>query len=296
VQAVVYLIAVSALAPTIGLIGALAAIAVAHAAAAGALWLGSKQLRVGPSERRHSVNRSHLVGAISFGAKPYLANVLQMINFRVDLFLLAVYTSHIEVGYYAVATALTLPLAIIPGSLGTVLFPRVASLSGEDGPSDGRLGEVEDRALRHASVLILGAAAVLAAILLFLVPVIFGSRFGPVTEPGLILLPGAGALALFNVFGATVSGRGRPQDVLRTMLLTTPATSGLYLLLIPAYGIDGAAVASTLSYASSAAVLGFLLRRADPRGLSARLIPRRSELADYRSLVLRVRALARKRK
>jgi O-antigen/teichoic acid export membrane protein len=185
----------------------------------------------------------------------------------------------------------TLPLSVVPGSLGQVLYGQVAASSvPTDDPSEA---DHEGSMLRHTTLLVIALAVALALVLVLLVPIVFGTRFRAATIPGLILLPGTAGLAFFNVLGGAVSGRAKPELVLWTTMLTTAPTVGMYFVLIPALGIDGAALGSTISYVSSAVLLGLLLRRTDGRAILPRLLPGRGELAYYRLLSQRLRAMVR---
>jgi O-antigen/teichoic acid export membrane protein len=288
IQSVAYFVGVAALAPAIGVEGAFVAVLVGHVAACGALLARSGTLRRGAPGSR-SDDRRHLRAAIRFGATPYAAAILAMINFRIDLLLLAAFTKPADVGIYAVAVGVTAPLAIVTGAIGLVLFPRLASLEDDRAAAS----DVEGRTLRHAIVLILAGEVVLAVFLLFFVTPLFGARFAPVTEAGLILLPGAGALALFHALSGAITGRGSPQAVLKATLLVTPPALLMYVVLIRAYGVNGAAVASSISYAASALLLALYLRRADGQPLLARLVPGRREIDDYRAFARRLHAAVR---
>jgi Na+-driven multidrug efflux pump len=67
----------------------------------------------------------------------------------------------------------------------------------------------------------------------------------------------------------------------------------MYVVLIRAYGVNGAAVASSISYAASALLLALYLRRADGQPLLARLVPGRREIDDYRAFARRLHAAVR---
>jgi Na+-driven multidrug efflux pump len=82
---------------------------------------------------------------------------------------------------------------------------------------------------------------------------------------------------------------------MRVALVITPLAVGAYFLLVPALGAEGAALGSDLAYISSAAAGALCLRKvsaAEPGrpGARRRLLPGRSELADYRVLASQVRA------
>jgi O-antigen/teichoic acid export membrane protein len=236
-------------------------------------------------EGSHDERPGRLRRAIAFGLKSYAANGLQLVNYRLDAFILAAVASAVTVGQYSVAFTLTSALWLLPSALGGVLFPRVAHLDSLEGRSAvEQLEMVETKSVRHATIVSVGGAAIVALVLLFLVVPIFGSEFEPATELGLILLPGATALGIAVVLSSTISGRGKPVYSLYSALIVTPVTVALYAWLIPWLDASGAALASTISYCLSFVLASVFYYRATGRRVDRMLIPSRSEFDDFRAL------------
>jgi len=220
--------------------------------------------------------------AITFGVKGYAANALQLVNYRLDLFILAAVASTAAVGRYSLAVSITSLLWLLPRALSDVLFPRVARLSGA-ADEDAR-EMVETKSVRHASLVVgLGSLAIIVGLVLLVVPV-FGSAFRGTTALGLILLPGTAVIGIGSVLAATVVGRGKPIYSLYTTLVTTPITIALYAALIPTLHATGAAIASTISYCSSFVLGAWFYRRVTGRHVLPLLVPTRSEWNDLRAL------------
>jgi O-antigen/teichoic acid export membrane protein len=220
--------------------------------------------------------------AISFGLKGYGANALQLVNYRLDVFILSAVASTATVGHYALAVAVTSLLWLLPGALSDVLFPRVARLSRGNEELTREL--VETKSVRHVSLIVVASTLSLAVALELLVVPVFGENFRPAVNLGLILLPGAAAIGISSVLAATVVGRGKPIYSLFGTLITTPLTIAMYIALIPWLHASGAALASTLSYCSSFLLLCWFYRRVTGRRVLPLLLPTRSELADVQAL------------
>ena len=88
-------------------------------------------------------------------------------------------------------------------------------------------------------------------------------------------------IGLGKVLLTVVTGRGFPNYYMYVSLITAPATLGLYLLLIPGNGAQGAAIASTVSYGLTTLLAVIAFRRATRLPLASFLMPRRSDLVDY---------------
>ena len=288
-QSAAYLIGVGGLTAALEVEGATAGLLAGQlAGAAAALIWGRRIVGASPGEAR--VDAERLREAIVFGSKLWVANVCAIFIYRFDVFLLNAYAGAAEAGYYAVAIAATTALGVLPAALGSALFPRLASLS-TDGDDDARR-DTEEQAIRHTLLLLAVTSVVLAAGLpIFLEPV-FGAEFGPALEPALILIPGAAALGIATTIYVALAGRGHPEYSVRISLVVTPLAIGLYFVLVPALEAEGAAIGSTVAYAASASAAAVCLRRLSgpPRpGRARRLMPGRSEIADYRVLWAQLR-------
>jgi O-antigen/teichoic acid export membrane protein len=220
--------------------------------------------------------------AVWFGIRGYAANALQFINYRLDIFILSASVSTVSVGAYSLAVAITSLLWVLPGSLSNVVYPRIARLSHEGSESTRAL--VETKSLRHASLIVAATSLLLIVGLELLVVPVFGRGYRPAIDLGLILLPGAAAIAVGTVVASIIVGRGKPSYSLYTAAVSTPLTVVLYIVLIPLLHAQGAAVASTASYLFSFAISCHFYRRATGRPLLPLLVPTRAEFADLSRL------------
>ena len=230
----------------------------------------------------HEPALRQLRSALRFGVASYGANALQIINYRLDLFILSIVTTSAAVGQYSVAVAVSSALWLLPRGLSDLLFPRVAQLAGPG--REAQRDMVEAKALRHASLVVGTTAVFLAAVVDVLIVPIFGEGFQPSIALTLILIPGAALAALARVLASSVIGRGRPALALHVALITTPLTVILYLGLIPWLHASGAALASTLSYSMSFILFAWYFQRTSGKRVVPLLVPTRSEIDDLRAL------------
>jgi O-antigen/teichoic acid export membrane protein len=286
VQSVLGLIFVSVLAALYGLPGAVAGFTLAHVVTAiAAGFTARKVLMFGTSRPQPGEAQAPLRRAIGFGVKGYAANALQLINYRLDLFILASVATAADVGHYSVAIAVTSVMWLLPQALSDVLFPRVAALSARSSDEGGLVRAfVETKSMRHTALIVVVSTVALALALDFLVVPVYGVAFRPAVDLGLILLPGVALLGLSGTMSSTIVGRGHPGYSLTSALIVTPVTVALYVALIPTLHATGAALASSISYACSFLLVAVFYGRAIGEPVIPRLIPTRSEIADYRAL------------
>jgi O-antigen/teichoic acid export membrane protein len=268
-----------------GRTGAVAALTVsAIVAAIGAIGWALRRLPRGTE----SEERSQLRQAVGFGIKSYGGNALQLVNYQLDLFILAAVAPAAAVGRYALAVSATTMLLLLPRALSNVLYPRVAQLSAGGEMEDREM--VETKSLRHVSLIVGVTTLGMAVALELLVVPVFGADYRRAIDLGLILLPGLAVMGLSQVLAATIVGRGKPIYPLYVTFVTTPLTIAMYLTMIPWLHATGAALASTLSYLATFVLLSGFYRHVTGRQVWPLLVPTRSEFADLRALGRAVRS------
>jgi O-antigen/teichoic acid export membrane protein len=278
------------LTPAFGVEGAVGALALAHLLTAARLVIEGRRTLPAPDPGWLSRTAGELRRAIRFGLPGHIPGVLQLITYRADLFVLNAVAASATVGHYAVALLVAELGLLLPRSLAAVVLPRVSALHD---PSDAAGQDmVMTKAIRHTIVLA-PLVAVGLAIAIFAIPLVFGSDFEESIVPGLILIPGVILAGLATVLAAVFTGRGFPHYALRTGLIVAPLTVAAFILVIPEYEADGAAVVSSISGLATALLNLHYFRRAT--SLRARdLVPRREDLTDYRDLAARGRDYARR--
>lgn len=199
--------------------------------------LSGKNIMIQPSEQFSP--RS--LWRYSFQA--FTANMLYFLLTRADLWIVEYYHGKEALGLYALPIRLTQMTLILPALLSGIILPQIAS-----GKMDDRVYQRIFRLLNSLNLLILMLAAVAAP---FALPFFFGTAFEPSIVVLILLLPGIFFLSAQILLSAYFAGKGLIRLNMYSMLAGTLLGILLYFILIPVYGIQGAAVASTLSYGLS---------------------------------------------
>lgn len=150
--------------------------------------------------------------------------------------------------------------------------------------------------MRHTLVILACVCMGLFVVADLLVRVLFEPEFEPMAPALRILLPGAAVYGLAAAFsGYYTYQRGKPWAAAIVAGLGLVVDILLALLLVPRFGVNGAAIASTVAY-SVAMVVGVaaFLRSAHLRPSDALRFGKR-DVDDYRALFARVRALVARR-
>jgi O-antigen/teichoic acid export membrane protein len=161
---------------------------------------------------------------------------------RLDIFLVNFFAGPGPLGIYVVAYSVAEFILSVPGIYSRAAFSSAAVSSGKDG------FVVSGAAIRQSLFLMVVFAAGLALIMKQFILKIYTVEFLPAVVPGLVLLPGVVIFGMSSLLGNIFTGYARPQEITRAAAISCAATLALDILLIPRFGIMGAAAASTAAY------------------------------------------------
>jgi len=203
------------------------------------------------------VSRALARFAIAMGA----VQVVNLVSYRAELFVLRQFGSLREVGIYSIAMQAAEAMWLVAGAIATaVTAPAVHE-------SEERAAELVARSARRALLLTGGVALVVGIAAPFLIPLLFGSDFSDAVVPLAVLLPGVVAYAPVTVLVVYLSvRRGRPRLSLLVSVVAMVVTTVAALALIPPFGTTGAALASALGYVVGGALAWFLFLRLSRKG------------------------------
>ena len=279
--------------PVLGIVGLTITLVILHMGLRGAvivqvaiqvfmtLWMTWRVHR--ESRLRLAWNGDLARGMLRFGSKSYVQTLAQTLHFRIDQFICAYFLTPADVGLYAIAVNFASLLLRIPEATGTVMYPRLAGSSEHDAHA------ATTRVIRH-TLLVLGLGVVAFAVAgPIAIPLVYGHRYDGAVRPLLILLPGLFMMALYNLLTRNFTSRGRQEVNILAACIALALNVGLNLVLIPRYGIAGAALANGLSYGTAALMLLTAFVRASGHSVRETVIVRWAEVAQ---LVQTVRRLA----
>ena len=185
----------------------------------------------------------------SYGVRAQVGSVILLVNARLDFAIVGALVGPAALGVYAVASRYA-ELLRLPGlAVNYVLYPTYAGVDGKVAARDAR------RMLITLAWIPAAAALPLAAAAPIVLPLVFGEAFRSAVVPAWILLFGLSAVGVSGIVSAFLFGDGRPG--LNSLGLTSGlvVTVILDVLLIPRFGVVGAAVASCAAYLTTSLVL-----------------------------------------
>lgn len=229
------------------------------------------------------IERGYVRAAASYGLRVQAANVLSFLGYRLDVFVLNAYKSPASVGLYAAAVAVAERLWMLSQAVSSALFPRIAEEKDEDVRRS-----ITPLLARNTLWLTAAAGAVLFLLSGPLISLLYSSKFAASTGAMRALLPGIVAYSAARVLGNDIAARGRPIVNSYVAGISVAVNLGLNLVLIPRYGINGAAWASTVSYSLVYFVTVAIYCRIARTSVRSVLVPSREDATAYLRLLRRL--------
>jgi len=220
---------------------------------------------------RLAADRATMRQLFGYGVRSNTGTSSSFLNQRMDQLAISAFMSASQLGLYAVAVNLTQVAALVGNAVAYATLPNVAAL--DPGPERARL------ARRLVGFTLLLATALALPVILFaplLIDILFGDEFSEAADISRLLAAGAIVFAVARAVEAILRAVGRPLAAGMGELLALAATLGGLAVMLPLFGVIGAAAVSVIARGISCAWMAH--RVAPDLGTSAvrLLIPPRS--------------------
>lgn len=190
-------------------------------------------------------NAAAIKNTIRYGIIGYFANLLQFLNYRLDMFLVNFYMSLSSVGIYSIAVNLTEMMWYMTSSISLALYPKISQ---SEKAENLKLVPLICRVNFWFTIIL---SLIFFATSKIIVDVLYGKQFLAASRCMMILIPGICIFSITKVLANYFLGTGRPGINSTISLLALTINIALNIFLIPRYGIEGAAIATTISYTFS---------------------------------------------
>lgn len=213
---------------------------------------------------------------VSYGLRLHPSFLFWFLLMRVDILLVNALLDTRSAGLYSIATIVAEIILLLSAPIAAAVLPVQSAQSVREAAG------VTFKAVRFNLLLATVLSIGFASTMWFLIPLVFGERFTPAYVLMLSLLPGMIAMAVYRPLYSWLI---RQQQARRLALVTGLAFFGnvaLTVLLLPAVGVIGAGIVSSIAYVGlAAALISWGLRIA---GFSARdaLVLRKEDIDTLR--------------
>lgn len=194
---------------------------------------------------RFSFDKNLFGEEIKVGLKSYLADIFNLVNFKLSLVFVSILAGIVATGYYSVTINIISILFFIPSSLQQVLY-SAWSLSSDD-------KEIDKDTIKIArQSLIIGIISSLFLFLVgkYLIVFFYGKEFYPAFSFLLGILPGFIFMSFASIFFNNFFAKGKQHITTIVLIIVLMINIFLNLILIsnPKIGVLGAPIAISISY------------------------------------------------
>jgi len=175
------------------------------------------------------------------------------------LFVKSILKDNTLTGFYTAASNLARPLWYLSMAFAAVLLPSVSMSSANNNVELTR--KYVNKAVRYTLMVLLPITFLVSRTAESLVTLLYSSSFVTAAKPLSVLVFGFMFFSMFSVFSTTLTAVGRPGLALAFTLSIVPIDIGLNLILVPVYGIMGAAFATSISFLSALIAAGWYVIR-----------------------------------
>jgi O-antigen/teichoic acid export membrane protein len=150
-----------------------------------------------------------------------------------------------DVGYYGIAAGLSKFFWIIPSAIQTITYPATSEYIGTK--NHAALQVMIDKSVKYTACILLPIGLGIGFFAEEIITTVFGGDFIHSVPPLLILIVGTVIFGVSKSVGGSITGAGRPDLGMKVCAISAAINIVLNALLIPYYGITGAAIATMVS-------------------------------------------------
>ncbi len=228
-------------------------------------------------------DRSEAKAMLVYGAKSHLSEILHSLRSKLDQAVVAKLMAAADLGFYAVSLTVANGPLILVQTVANVAFPKISAQ-----PDHAGKIAVFGSYLRLCLVLVLTVDLALFLTNWFLIPLLFGTAFADSVLTANLLLIGLVPFAAKVMCAAALKAWDRALTIPRAEIWGLAVIALALFLLVPRYGLVGAAVANVIAQCVSATVLGFTLARELDVHPIRLMRPTASDIANLRKLAAKV--------
>lgn len=178
-----------------------------------------------------------------FSLKGHLGVIIQKLNLKFDILLLAYLFSFELVGYYSISLLFAQTILYVPDSIAIFLYPKISK------SNDLKFSLNTTLQINRISTFVIFVIAIILAIFSeLLITYIYGFNFVKSVLPLLILLIGSIFFSTVKIITKLSTGIGFPLVGTKISIVGIVFNIPLLILLVPRFDIIGAAIASAISY------------------------------------------------
>ncbi|MCF8294264.1 MAG: polysaccharide biosynthesis C-terminal domain-containing protein [Chitinophagaceae bacterium] len=187
---------------------------------------------------------------IQFAFLAFMTNLIQFLSYKMDIWFVNYFHGKQLTGIYALGVSLAQMVWLLPSAIQSVLYAFISTHTDRQ-----LIIQRTIKTTRQIAVYAISAGITGYLLSIYLVPILFGEEFRESVQCIGLLFIGVVPFCLSMAVSGYFAGTGRVRINLYSAILGFIVCMAADLLLIPSYGILGAAIASSISYISTVTFL-----------------------------------------
>ncbi|MGA8882249.1 MAG: polysaccharide biosynthesis C-terminal domain-containing protein [Acinetobacter sp.] len=213
---------------------------------------------------------------IGYSIKSHLSNIVTLLNYRSSLFILGFFTSPILVGIYTVGLQLVEKLWLPSQAVSTIFLPKLTHSLNDSSAKDLAKATIDIARLTFIFTVLMGV--ILSFFLPMIINLLFGIEYENSVIVALLLLPGILAWTPSRILANDLAARGLANINLTNACWVLVINIILSIILIPYFGIKGAAIATSIAYTSDLILRAYAFNKITDVNVMLNLLPQKSDL------------------
>lgn len=210
---------------------------------------------------------------IYFGIYPMISVLMITANYKIDVIILKYFVDFKNIGYYTVGVGLANQLWIIPDAFKDVLFSKSAKNDSKKEIITAIKFNLYISLFIFISIFFSGK---------FIIRVLYGVEFVKAYKVLNVIFIGIIPMIFFKLINVDFISNGRQKISFLILIISVIFNVGSNFILIPIFGIIGAALASVISYSLCGGIFLLVFMKIYHLSIKEILIPTRDELIKLR--------------
>ncbi|HRP59261.1 MAG TPA: polysaccharide biosynthesis C-terminal domain-containing protein [Vicingus sp.] len=206
------------------------------------VWIVLYVYKIGVKPKVNNITRDIIKKFIGYSLLIYLGTVINFFNYRLDLWIVNYFLDEKELSHYSLAANIAQIILIVAVTIASVILPK---LSNETDEKKFEIFTLVSRASFSVFFILIVMAIITSN---FLIPLLYGKEFLPTIVPFQILAIGIFISCITQVFTIIVITLNKSKYSIYACTIGLFFTVFFDLYLIPIYNINGAAIATLISY------------------------------------------------
>ncbi len=224
------------------------------------------------------INKNSIKDLFKRGIIIYFSNLSTFLNYRLDMFLLKIFSNFKNIGFYSIAVGLVERLWILPESIRNIVFLEIA----------GKRKDSEFMCIvTRITIFFVFVISLLLGLISFkLIPLFYSNAYIKAIVPFNLLLPGVVFFSFSKILASFFYGKDMIYVNTISSIVSFIINLILNIFLIPKYGIIGASISTTFSYLIGGIIHIFYFKNFTGNNLIDILLIKKSDFILIKSKII----------